>query len=335
MDATYEAARLRMMLDRGPERSPRQERMAFTILWDRTHSAGSGGPGERRLVAALAQLLDSEEPWKTAPERKRRIVMLFRVSTESSAERDTLEAQRQALDQLLLTPARRSGGPHRAVRRREAARCRWSSGRRLQRLRVHCEAKDFTELWVFDGTRLGRHADPRVIVRDLGMVQDCGGVIVDAQGNVLEPHGRVRRPEVLFPEQGRRGGAREDRTAHRGRAPGARGHREEAGGRTPFGLSYDTDGKLWSLHPTQAPVVNRMYEWSAYEGISCKGIADRLERESVRPPKGDRWRTATVNLILRSEVYVGTKSYTVGGESSPSRCRRSSRPSCGTPRRPR
>jgi len=248
-------------------------------------------------------------------EKQRRIVQFCRVSTPGQHDRGTLEAQRQAFDQFM---PRRPGTLIERIEHPGALSGALPLAKRpdLQRLQVLCEAKAFDELWVFDNTRLGRHADPRVQFAIWGMVADAGAIIVDVQGNVLDPTTDFDDLKYYFQAKA----SAEERKKITLRTAAGRRTAAAAGkkplGRSPFGLSYDTKAKEWGIDKERAAVVLQMFELSA-EGVSCKGIADRLEQKLVKPPRwptAKAWRTATIGEMLRSRIYLGEKVYTVGGE---------------------
>jgi DNA invertase Pin-like site-specific DNA recombinase len=121
-----------------------------------------------------------------------------------------------------------------------------------------------------------------------------------------------------------------------GRGGASHGH---SLGRPPFGFdrlaTHATSGKTRKLdpyersaagehvtlvvNPTQARVVRRMFAL-ALRGASYEQIADRLNREGAPGPftryvtnwdegHTPQWNAANVRIILRNEIYTGTKIY--------------------------
>ena len=81
---------------------------------------------------------------------------------------------------------------------------------------------------------------------------------------------------------------------------------EYVGGTPPYGYKRAVDGrhKLVANEPA-ASIVRQIFDW-AYDGLNGTEIARRLNDSRVSPPgKTSVWRSATVNRILSSEVYVG------------------------------
>lgn len=54
-----------------------------------------------------------------------------------------------------------------------------------------------------------------------------------------------------------------------------------------------------------APVVKRVFQMCA-EGTGAKEIANSLNADGLRTPRGKRWSKTTILHILRNEVYLGT-----------------------------
>ena len=100
-------------------------------------------------------------------------------------------------------------------------------------------------------------------------------------------------------------------------------------GRTPYGYRCGADGTLKPV-PEEARVVKQIYEWYAGEsdepseatgsGLGMRLIAQRLASENVPTRTGKPWSTATVSIILKNRVYVGTYSrygFLVSGNHEP------------------
>lgn len=54
-----------------------------------------------------------------------------------------------------------------------------------------------------------------------------------------------------------------------------------------------------------APIVQMMFYWSAFENKSYYRIAKDLTAMGIKAPRGDEWSKSTVGEILRNEVYLG------------------------------
>ena len=103
-------------------------------------------------------------------------------------------------------------------------------------------------------------------------------------------------------------------------------------GRTPYGYRCGADGTLKPV-PDEANVVKQIYEWYVGEegeadddgvvasnGLGMRLIAQRLAAEGVPTRTGKPWSTATVSIILKNRVYVGTYTrygFLVSGNHEP------------------
>ena len=104
-------------------------------------------------------------------------------------------------------------------------------------------------------------------------------------------------------------------------------------GRTPYGYRCGADGTLRPV-PDEARVVKKIFQWYAGDpeeqtedsgaeptnGLGMRLIAQRLASENTPTRTGKPWSTATVSIILKNRVYVGTYSrygFMVSGNHEP------------------
>ena len=104
-------------------------------------------------------------------------------------------------------------------------------------------------------------------------------------------------------------------------------------GRTPYGYRCGADGTLKPVD-AEARVVKQIFEWYVGEkdgetdeagdepsnGLGMRLIAQRLASENIPTRTGKPWSTATVSIILKNRVYVGTYSrygFLVSGNHEP------------------
>ena len=78
----------------------------------------------------------------------------------------------------------------------------------------------------------------------------------------------------------------------------------------PFGYRMDPDRPRdpagVRLDEAQAAVVSEMFAWYADEGRSLFGLAKKLQRDAIAPPRVQgRWNVTTVRGILTNPVYTG------------------------------
>src|SRR3954454_19417287 len=80
--------------------------------------------------------------------------------------------------------------------------------------------------------------------------------------------------------------------------------------RPPYGYGLDPDRPRdpagVRLDPARAAVVSEMFAWYAEAGCSLFGLAKKLHRDAVAPPRGPgRWNVTTLRGILTNPVYTG------------------------------
>lgn len=83
----------------------------------------------------------------------------------------------------------------------------------------------------------------------------------------------------------------------------------------PYGYRYrpvgEVPGGAWELHPVEAEVVRRIYQWyTEGEALAIMAIVDRLNAQpTLAPPRGKRWTFSTVQGILKQSAYRGQAYY--------------------------
>ena len=103
-------------------------------------------------------------------------------------------------------------------------------------------------------------------------------------------------------------------------------------GRTPYGYRCGADGTLKPV-AEEAQVVRQIYDWYIGEegepdedgevvrnGMGMRLIAQQLAADGVPTRTGKPWSTATVSIILKNRVYVGTYTrygFLVSGNHEP------------------
>jgi len=110
----------------------------------------------------------------------------------------------------------------------------------------------------------------------------------------------------------------------------------------PFGYRAVSDvapsgrvlGTKWTIHEPEAATDRKIYQWRK-EGISCAGIAARLQGAGILPPGGTRMkavpyrRQATVHRLLGNPIYRGVFTWNgagLQGPRQPSSPRKSTKP---------
>ncbi|WP_432665268.1 recombinase family protein [Wukongibacter baidiensis] len=75
----------------------------------------------------------------------------------------------------------------------------------------------------------------------------------------------------------------------------------------PYGYEIHYEGKFRTLkpHPEQSYVVKLIFELYTKEHLGCKKIANKLNQLGYRSYTGRDWSNASVNNIIKNEVYTG------------------------------
>ena len=82
-------------------------------------------------------------------------------------------------------------------------------------------------------------------------------------------------------------------------------------GRAPYGYRLDGKAKAGlAVVQEQAEIVWRIFKLYGREGLSIRGIAERLGTEGIPSPTGrPTWGKSSISKILRNETYAGTNHY--------------------------
>jgi len=78
--------------------------------------------------------------------------------------------------------------------------------------------------------------------------------------------------------------------------------------RKPYGYKVTEENQL-EIIPEEAKVVKKIFHWVAFDGLSIRKVADRLNQEGYRNSKGEEWTHNSVNKILKNELYCGRYIY--------------------------
>lgn len=90
------------------------------------------------------------------------------------------------------------------------------------------------------------------------------------------------------------------------------------GGKIPFGYSWDSKAKLFSIIEDEAAVIRLIFD--LYETHwSLVAVAKILNGRSILPRSGKPWSPATVRTILVNPFYCGIYQYNRHNESNPKR----------------
>jgi site-specific DNA recombinase len=67
------------------------------------------------------------------------------------------------------------------------------------------------------------------------------------------------------------------------------------------------EGYRFEVDPETAPVVVRLFEGYARQGLGLRTLADHLNRERMASPRGTSWAPTAIREILRNPIYRGER----------------------------
>lgn len=76
------------------------------------------------------------------------------------------------------------------------------------------------------------------------------------------------------------------------------------GGHTPFGFTYSSSARVWSIDAAAAALVREIYD-RVINGESCRAIADDFARRGIIRARGGRWHRERVWRVVTSRMYLG------------------------------
>ncbi|NJL03546.1 MAG: recombinase family protein [Chloroflexaceae bacterium] len=175
----------------------------------------------------------------------------------------------------------------------------------LERLRDLVRQREITALVVYSSDRLTRNVAQGYLLRDdlkrygvalhyvtRGQSQDSAeGNLFEVIDSAFAEYERLKIAERL--ERGRK------RKVQEGKLIGC--------GPSPYGYRWTGDARTprLILHSEEADIVKLIFKWYTNDGLSLKGIAQRLNTLGVSAPMGLLWYQSTVAIIVRNPVYTG------------------------------
>lgn len=81
----------------------------------------------------------------------------------------------------------------------------------------------------------------------------------------------------------------------------------------PYGYNV-VDGKL-IVNEYESKAVKAIFKWRAYDRMSLRTIANKLNEEGYPSPTGkNKWNHNSVNLIIKNDLYMGVCTQEIEGE---------------------
>lgn len=231
-----------------------------------------------------------------------RAAIYARVSSQAQRERDTIESQLRALPAFVRQQGWALVGTY--VDDGLSARTGKLDKRDgFRLLAADAEAGKFDVLVVVDIDRLTRTDDMVERAKILGPFQRAGVRIVTPSGGELDL--RTMFGELYATLQAIFAAEENKKRARRTVAGGVRTAQDggKPRGRTPYGLAYDKQSKVWSLDPERADHVREIFRRVA-KGDSCGVIADDFHARGVPAPVRE-WTRLRVSKIVKARYPVG------------------------------
>lgn len=222
----------------------------------------------------------------------------MRVSTEDQAEKYGMDVQ----DEKCRAMATVKGWPVAAAFRDDGISGTVDESERpgLAALIAAAEAGEVNALIVAALDRLGRKT--RIVLDLVERLAACGVEIVSCKENLdtSTPAGQFVLTIFAGLAQLERDTIVERTTAGRN----ARGRKDgEKGGRVPMGYYRAESGV--QVNPVDATIVRRIFA-RRWQGQTLTAIADGLNRDKIKTPRGRKWHASSVREVLLNEpIYRG------------------------------
>ena len=164
------------------------------------------------------------------------------------------------------------------------------------RLRQDCEnGPDFSIILVWNEDRFSRN-DPLELGWWIKPIRDSGVVLETPTGIVDWETLGGRLIYLISQEMGHDFLRTLSRNVSRGLLAAAKAGRSGTGGASPQGLRGD---------PDRAEIVRRIFKDYLKSQASLRSVAEGLNRDGIRSPKGKGWSVTTVRFVLKNQKYVG------------------------------
>ena len=233
-----------------------------------------------------------------------RVVAMFRVSTERQAnEGASLDAQERTYDELASKSKWKTVAKFRGC---ESATQAATDRQVLQQVLTCIRQHAPDALYVHEQSRLtrGDELDVALLLRELrdrqvkiivsGVVRDMASIDERFMVGIQTLVDRAEAERIK--ERVTRGKREKARQGKKNCGPAPFGYRNPAVG--------DPARGTLQIVPEEAALVRRLFELAA-TGIGSRAVADRLNEEGLRAPRGGLWGKTSVSRILDNPAYIG------------------------------
>ena len=233
-----------------------------------------------------------------------RVVAMFRVSTERQAnEGASLDAQERTYNELASKSKWKTLAKYRGC---ESATQAAADRQVLQQVLACIREQSPDALYVHEQSRLtrGDELDVALLLRELkdrqvkiivsGVVRDMSSIDERFMVGIQTLVDRAESERIK--ERVSRGKREKARQGKKNCGPAPLGYRNPAVG--------DPARGTLQIVPEEAALVRRIFELAA-TGIGSRAVADQLNTEGLRAPRGGLWGKTSVSRILRNPTYIG------------------------------
>ena len=233
-----------------------------------------------------------------------KVVAIYgRVSTSNQENEGTIETQLSAIRQF----AKENG----YIIVKEYLDNGWSGDTlirpSLDELRVDAKKKIWEAVLIFDPDRLARRYSYQELIMD--ELREAGTEVIFLTTPAPKDYGE----KILYGVKGLFAEYERAKISERFRLGKLRKVKEGhlLVSEPLYGFDYipkveNTHG-YYVINPEEARVAKMIFTWIGEEGLTIKGVVNRLQEQGIKPRKSKRgvWNTSTLSHMLRNKGYIG------------------------------
>lgn len=245
-----------------------------------------------------------------AEKRKIRAVGYGRVSTIDQVKGVSLEYQENKINKWIEY----EGYTHAGFYREEGQSGAKEHRKQLDRLLADAEAGKFDMVVVWKTDRFSR--DLSIAVNTYQKLKNMGVTLYILDGNIdtSTPMGKMVFYQLsIFAEM--------EKDSIKERLIMGKTDKAVKGqflGRKPYG--YNVVDKQLQINKEESEVIKTIFKLRAYDRMSLRDIAKKLNNEGILSPSGKAWNPYTISKILKNELYLGKYSTTIEGKKYEHEC---------------
>lgn len=239
-----------------------------------------------------------------------KVSLYARVSSEGQVRAHTIESQVAALLERAKADGSSIPAPNRFIDDGYSGSTLVRPA--LERLRDQCAAGKIERLYILAPDRLARN-----FVHQMMLVEEFTKLGVEVLF-LNQPQSHSPEDELLLQVQGVIAEYERAKTLERirrGKRHAARNGSVSVLANAPYGYRYIAKGQgggraRMEVVPEQATVVQKMFEWIAYERLTLARISRRLAELGIPSPNGNVfWSRGSIHHVLSNPAYIGEAAY--------------------------